>query len=323
MAYTIRLKKNPINPNNAELFVVETKAEIVSYQPAVLTNSSGVVISSDGYSVVGSAGLDGLDPTLIWPARTNENAIDISKENMIGFNIDLSSITTETGTFFYGAFADLDYVSGTAGNRIECYVNYNYSTVEVTVYLEIVIGGASGGSATRTFESAPPLNNFYLNFYADLTPGIDSDTYRLVAAVRYGDNFVPVVSTNITYLTEDQLNSMGYVYIVPSLANTAGHSLTFPISIVNEEYPFKDATVIGDYQIEPVPESTIEMSYSIDGGRTFNNPISRVMGEEGDYTQQVKWSRLGVVDQTRVLRFYSDSKVKFAINKIEIDIDGE
>ncbi len=303
--------------------MVETKQELVSYQPVTLMNSTGVVISSDGYTITGSTGLDGLDPALNWPASSSANNIDTSKENIIGFNINLSSITTEDGSFFYGVIADSDYVPGTTGNRVECYVNYNYDTVEVTVYLEIVIGGATGGSSTLLFEAAPPLDNFYLSFYAEITAGIDNDLYRMVAAVRYGDNFVPIVSTNLSYITQEQLDSLEYLFVVPTRANAAGYSVAFPISIVNEEYPFKDATVIGTTQIEPVPESTIEMSYSIDGGRSFNNPASRVMGAEGDYTQQVKWSRLGVVDQTRVLRFYSDSKVKFAINKIEIDIDGE
>jgi len=49
--------------------------------------------------------------------------------------------------------------------------------------------------------------------------------------------------------------------------------------------------------------------------------ISRPLGVEGDYTKQVKWSRLGIIDQARVLRLFSDSKVKFAINKIEVDVD--
>jgi len=149
----------------------------------------------------------------------------------------------------------------------------------------------------------------------------EESTTELLAVVRYGDDFV--AACYASGLLTSGMTSSETVSIINTMGGYANGQLVYPLSIVNEEYPFKDATVIGTYQIEPVPESTIEMSYSIDGGRTFNNPISRVMGEEGDYTQQVKWSRLGVVDQTRVLRFYSDSKVKFAINKIEIDIDGE
>ena len=64
----------------------------------------------------------------------------------------------------------------------------------------------------------------------------------------------------------------------------------------------------------------IELSWSDDGGRTYDGFISRSLGKIGDYTQRPTWSRLGMFNRQRVLKFTVSSPTKATIIKVEADI---
>ena len=87
-----------------------------------------------------------------------------------------------------------------------------------------------------------------------------------------------------------------------------------------------------DAKASPVFQSEIEMfiesgvgnsdsedpawlfSYS-DNGRTWTNPIFRLMGKVGEYTTRLVWRRMGRIPAKRVMRWKTDDPVKIAIYK--------
>ena len=64
----------------------------------------------------------------------------------------------------------------------------------------------------------------------------------------------------------------------------------------------------------------IVLSWSDDGGRSFDGFIPRSMGKIGEYRERPAWSRLGVFDRQRVLKFSVSSPNKSTIIKVEADI---
>lgn len=60
----------------------------------------------------------------------------------------------------------------------------------------------------------------------------------------------------------------------------------------------------------------IGMSYSDDGGRTFNSPKYKQMGETGHYKQRLRWRRLGRAPYTRMFMFSGANNVKTNITKL-------
>lgn len=69
-------------------------------------------------------------------------------------------------------------------------------------------------------------------------------------------------------------------------------------------------------------EPKARMSFSDDGGRTFNSPISRLIGKIGEYTNRVIWNRLGRAPRERAYRFEFSDPVKIVVLKAEINADG-
>jgi|TARA_R110000764_G_scaffold40079_3_gene89592 hypothetical protein len=61
----------------------------------------------------------------------------------------------------------------------------------------------------------------------------------------------------------------------------------------------------------------ILMSYSKDGGKTFSNPISRKIGEIGEYSQRVIWNSLGRFGRQVCFKFEMSDPVKWSILQIE------
>jgi hypothetical protein len=64
----------------------------------------------------------------------------------------------------------------------------------------------------------------------------------------------------------------------------------------------------------------ITLSWSDDGGRTFEGFISRSMGKIGEYTQRPTWNRLGRFSRQRVLQFEVSSPTKSTLIKVEAEI---
>lgn len=66
----------------------------------------------------------------------------------------------------------------------------------------------------------------------------------------------------------------------------------------------------------------LSMSFSDDGGRTFNNPMARSMGKIGEYTKRIIWNRLGRSARERAYRFEISDPIKPVILKVELNTDG-
>ncbi|MEE9398669.1 MAG: packaged DNA stabilization protein [Dehalococcoidales bacterium] len=66
----------------------------------------------------------------------------------------------------------------------------------------------------------------------------------------------------------------------------------------------------------------IRLSWSDDGGRTFEDPISESLGEIGDYNHRVFWNELGGFDRSRMFALDISDPVPIAFYKFEVDIDS-
>jgi hypothetical protein len=70
------------------------------------------------------------------------------------------------------------------------------------------------------------------------------------------------------------------------------------------------------------PDPQIRMDYSDDQGRTFTSEISKPMGAVGEYKTRVRWSRLGRIPNTRMLRFKMTDSVEFNIYSLFATAEG-
>ena len=69
-------------------------------------------------------------------------------------------------------------------------------------------------------------------------------------------------------------------------------------------------------------EPVIRLSVSNDGGKTFNNEISRGFGKIGEYWRRSIWRRLGRFARTAVFKFELSERVKPVIIKLDAKIRG-
>jgi len=81
-------------------------------------------------------------------------------------------------------------------------------------------------------------------------------------------------------------------------------------SIFSHEIELLMQTGVGD---ATTPNPQIRMDYSDDEGRTFSNEISKSMGEVGEFKTRVRWSRLGRIPNTRMLRFKMTDPVEYNV----------
>lgn len=65
----------------------------------------------------------------------------------------------------------------------------------------------------------------------------------------------------------------------------------------------------------------IRLSWSDDGGRTFEGNISETLGGIGEYNHRVFWNELGGFDRSRMFALDISDPVKIAFYKFEVDID--
>jgi len=66
----------------------------------------------------------------------------------------------------------------------------------------------------------------------------------------------------------------------------------------------------------------ISMEFSIDGGNTFSNPITRSLGLTGQYRKRIIWDQLGRVEREIMFRFFVSSAIKRVVIKMEGNFDG-
>lgn len=81
-------------------------------------------------------------------------------------------------------------------------------------------------------------------------------------------------------------------------------------SIFNQEIELGMQVGVGDMT---TPNPTIRMDYSDDGGNTFSNEITKSMGAAGEFKTRVRWTRLGRIPNTRMLRFKMSDPVPFNV----------
>jgi hypothetical protein len=68
-------------------------------------------------------------------------------------------------------------------------------------------------------------------------------------------------------------------------------------------------------------DPTINLSYSTNGGRSFNNQMPRSTGALGEYDQRVIWSSLGRINREVCFKFEASDPVKWVFLKVEAIID--
>jgi hypothetical protein len=66
----------------------------------------------------------------------------------------------------------------------------------------------------------------------------------------------------------------------------------------------------------------ISMSFTDNGGRSFNTPMMRSVGRIGEYSTRVIWNRLGRASRERSYRFEISDPIKPVILKMELNSDG-
>jgi hypothetical protein len=76
--------------------------------------------------------------------------------------------------------------------------------------------------------------------------------------------------------------------------------------IFSHEIELVMQTGLGD---ATTPDPIIRMDYSDNGSRSFNSEIRKSMGKVGEYKKRVRWSRLGRIPLTRVLRWKTTDPV--------------
>jgi len=75
--------------------------------------------------------------------------------------------------------------------------------------------------------------------------------------------------------------------------------------------------------LPPGVDPQMRMSFSSDGGLTFNNEVQRSMGVLGKFNQRLIWRNQGRSDKSRVIRFRSSDPVKSNILKLTANVEFE
>ena len=89
-------------------------------------------------------------------------------------------------------------------------------------------------------------------------------------------------------------------------------------SIFSNEVELLMQTGVGD---ATTPNPQIRMDYSDDDGRTFVSEISRSMGRVGEFNTRVRWSRMGRIPNTRMLRFKMSDPVEYNVYSLFANAD--
>lgn len=68
-------------------------------------------------------------------------------------------------------------------------------------------------------------------------------------------------------------------------------------------------------------DPAVLMSFSDDGGNTWSTEISAALGRNGNYTNELIFTRLGVFDGSRVFRFRASAAVMRGFMGCAIDVE--
>lgn len=134
------------------------------------------------------------------------------------------------------------------------------------------------------------LNNYSMDEATFIT--------ALAQAVTDGD-----VTADQAVVLQKIYDFLPYVPLNPYPTPQVMHDLGF--------YPWGTTSALDDGTIIGTPPQIV-MRYSNDGGRSYNNDMTRSMGAHGDYDHLVYWNRLGMA-QDRVFDFYGTDPCKLAL----------
>ena len=152
-----------------------------------------------------------------------------------------------------------------------------------------------------------------------LTPNLENTEPSAISVVvaALGKLFVGNRFTNqLGILNSDVFDefNQGYLpryFVTPPIDNEGKPFFLNSVELVcqvgfgNKEGPFVDPRV--------------SMSFSVDGGRTFNRKIERSLGKRGDFTQRVIWNAQGRIPRQVCFRFDFSDPVDFSVEKVEVN----
>lgn len=90
-------------------------------------------------------------------------------------------------------------------------------------------------------------------------------------------------------------------------------------AIYSKELELAMRTGVGD---ATTPNPQIRHDYSDDGSHTYGSEISKSMGRVGEYNTRVRWSRLGRIPNSRVLRWKTTEPVLIEIYALYANAEG-
>ena len=73
--------------------------------------------------------------------------------------------------------------------------------------------------------------------------------------------------------------------------------------------------------IPAVPDPQIRMDYSDDGSANFVSEIPKPMGKVGEFKTRVRWTRLGRIPKSRVLRFKMSDPVALNVYALYANLE--
>jgi len=135
----------------------------------------------------------------------------------------------------------------------------------------------------------------------------------------YGELFVgDSISNKIGIIDKDTFTDYGSItrrrFVTPPFSNNGE-----PFFVDSVELFMETGTALTTSQGS---DPKMLMSASNDGGRTFNNNISRDIGLIGEYEQRLIWGQLGRTSREKMLAFETSEPIKSVIIKLEVNLDG-
>ena len=144
-------------------------------------------------------------------------------------------------------------------------------------------------------------------------------TWRVNSIVEaYSELIVgDILSNKIGIIDKDTFFEYGEIirrrFVLPPLDNGGDAFFTNSIEAVGESGVGLTLGVGSDPQVL--------MSFSDDGGRTFNDQMARSFGLKGEFGFRTVWGQLGRAARERMFRFDVSDPVKWVFFKIEANID--
>ncbi len=209
-----------------------------------------------------------------------------------------------------------------------------------TAAIDIVIGSYSNTVLDQAF--CWRYSQAGAEFVAFTFPTESTIVYEHTASVRAGR---PIWHTRVSKDGQNdapcRISSVTYAFNRTLVGDTLSSNIGLLSETNYQEYgadipryfvtPFlgKDGMPFFIQSLEIVVESgvgsdtdaNVAMSFSTDGGRTFNNPITRTAGKIGEYNTRTIWNSLGRIARDICFRFDLYGPRKWVVRGLEANID--